>query len=172
MTRLEAVAIARTWNRTDYVLSGRIKGNRLNSRGSRGGGVDCATLLTEYMIEIGVTTEAKLIEVGFYKEGGISHAYSQDWFCHTDVQHYLRTMLKLSKLIAETVCRKGEKAQPGDIVLFRAVGSKNYNHGAIVTKWPFGMHAQYDGVREVDLSSNIITAYRPMDIFSPFEETQ
>lgn len=158
-TRAESVLVARSWIPTPYVLSGRIKH----------AGIDCGTLLSEYLIEIGAATEQQMIDVGFYKENGVSHSYSQDWFCHTDVQHYLRTMMKLSKLIAETVCRKGEKVRPGDVLLFRAVGSKNYNHGAIATKWPFGIHAQYDGVREVDLTSNIITAFRPMDIFSPFE---
>ena len=38
--RPEAVAIARSWIRTPYVMGGRIKG----------AGCDCATLLSEYLI--------------------------------------------------------------------------------------------------------------------------
>ena len=160
-TRTQALVIARSWAhpRTPYVMAGRIKG----------AGCDCATLLSEYLIEIGAATEQEMVDIGFYKGVGLSHGYSPDWFCHTGTQAYLRGLMKFGKLVAETVCRKCEHPQPGDLVLFRAVKSRIYNHGAIVTRWPFGIHAQYDGVREVDLSSNIITAYRPMDIFDPFE---
>ena len=78
--------------------------------------------------------------------------------------------MKFGKLVAETVCRQGEKAEPGDLVLFRVAGSRVFNHGAIVTHWPFGVHAQHDGVREVDLSSNPLTGFRMMEIFDPFGE--
>jgi cell wall-associated NlpC family hydrolase len=157
-TRAEAVVIARSWLRTPYVLGGRIKGS----------GVDCATTLAEYLIEIGAATEAQLVEIGFYRDGGVSHSYSSDWFCHTSSQIYLRNLMRYGKLVAETVCRGGVEAQPGDLVLFRVVQSRLYNHGAIVTEWPRGIHAQHDGVREVDLSSHPLTAFHPMDIFDPF----
>jgi cell wall-associated NlpC family hydrolase len=71
-------------------------------------------------------------------------------------------------LLAETKCRPAEKAQPGDLVLFRAVKSKLYNHGAIVTAWPWGIHA-YDGkVRESNLATHRLTGWRDMAIFDPF----
>jgi hypothetical protein len=60
-SRTEALAIARSYIGTPYVLGGRVKG----------AGVDCATLLAEYLMEIGATTEAELIEAGFYREGGV-----------------------------------------------------------------------------------------------------
>lgn len=159
LNRRAAVAIARTWLKTPYVLGGRVKG----------AGCDCATILAEYLIEIGATTEAQLIEIGFYREGGVSHSFSSDWFCHATVEHYLRSLMHFGKLVAETICRPGVKAQPGDLVLFKVVNSKRYNHGAIVTAWPKGIAAVHQGVREVDLSGHALTAYRQMDVFDPFE---
>lgn len=160
MSRRAAVAIARSWLRTPYVLGGRVKG----------AGCDCATLLAEYLIEIGATTEAALIEIGFYREGGTSHRFSSDWFCHSSTEHYLRGLMHFGKLVAETICRQGAQAQPGDLVLFRVVNSKRYNHGAIVTVWPNGIAAVGEGVREVNLTGHSLTAYRQMDVFDPFEK--
>lgn len=158
MSRTQAVAIARTWVGTPYVLQGRVKG----------AGCDCATLLAEYLIEIGASTEAQLIELGFYREGGASHSFSSDWFCHATKEQYLRSLMHFGRLVAETICRPGVKAQPGDLVLFRVAGSKRYNHGAIVTCWPKGIAAVHQGVREVDLASHKLTAYREMEVFDPF----
>lgn len=149
-TREEAIEVARAWLGTPYVLKGRIKG----------AGCDCGTLLAEYLIEIGATTAEELGDLGLY---------SHDWFCNTSDERYLRNVLRFARLVAETICRPGVEAQPGDLVLFRVVGSKIYNHGAIVTAWPYGIHAQCDGgVRRVDLTSHYLTAYQQMDIFDPF----
>jgi cell wall-associated NlpC family hydrolase len=158
-SRTEALAIARSYIGTPYVLGGRVKG----------AGVDCATLLAEYLMEIGATTEAELIEAGFYREGGVGHSFSHDWFCHTERQEYLRGLMMFGKLVAETVCRPGLQPQPGDLVLFRAVGSKRFNHGAIVMAWPRGIHACDGVVRESNLVSHRLTGYKQMDIFDPFE---
>jgi cell wall-associated NlpC family hydrolase len=149
-TRTEAIAIARTWLGTPYVLRGHIKG----------AGCDCGTLLAEYLIEINATTREKLGALGLY---------SDDWFCNTKDERYLRQMLRFCTLAADIICRPGAQALPGDLVLFRVVGSPVCNHGAIVTAWPRGIHAQYDGVREVDLTSHGLTAYRQMKVFNPFE---
>ena len=151
--RAQAVAVARTWLRTPYVLGGRIKG----------AGCDCATLLAEYLIEIGMASNAELEDLGFY---------SHDWFCHTSSERYLRGLMRFGTLVAETICREGEQAQPGDIALFRVAGSKVYNHGAIVTSWPMGIHAQHDGVHESNLASHRLTGHRQMDIFNPFERPE
>ena len=148
-TRAEAVLIARTWLETPYILGGRLKG----------AGCDCGSLLAEYLIEIERATQAELQDLGFY---------TQDWFCHTKSEWYLRQLLQYGLLVAETKCRPAEKAQPGDLVLFRAVKSKLYNHGAIVTAWPWGIHA-YDGkVRESNLATHRLTGWRDMAIFDPF----
>lgn len=160
MTRPQAVAIARSFLGTRYVLGGRRKG----------AGLDCATLLSEYLIEIGRTTEAALIEIGFYREGGAGHSFSHDWFCHSTREEYLRGLMHFGKLVAETVCRPSAIPQPGDLVLFRVVGSERFNHGAIVTAWPRGIHAVSEGVREDNLAQHRLTAFRQMDVFAPFAE--
>ena len=88
-TATEALEVARSYLGTPYVLGGRRKG----------AGVDCATLLGEYLIEIGRTTEAALIEAGFYRECGAGHSYSHDWFLHTTRQDYLRGIMMFGKLV-------------------------------------------------------------------------
>jgi cell wall-associated NlpC family hydrolase len=148
-SRSEAVQIARGYLGTPYVLGGRLKG----------AGVDCGTLLGLYLIDIGVVTDALWERVGLY---------SHDWFQHASRERYLRALLELGKLTSEFVCRTDAVAQPGDLVLFRVVGSKLFNHGAIVTAWPRGIHAQADGVREVNLVTHRLTGYKPICVFDPF----
>ena len=148
-TRAEAVEIAHSWLGTPYVLGGRIKG----------AGCDCATLLAEYLLELGRATEAELRDLGFY---------SHDWFCHTSNERYLRRLMEYGALVAQTKCRPGEKAQPGDLVLFKTVRSPLYNHGAIVTAWPWGIHAADGQVRTSDLTAHRLTGWREMAIFDPF----
>ena len=162
MTRAQAVLVARSFLGTPYVLGGRLKG----------AGVDCATLLGEYLIEIGRTTEQELIAAGFYRPGGGGHPFSGDWFLHTSREEYLRGLMLFGKLVAESLCRPAVAAQPGDLALFRSPNSKRFNHGAIVTSWPFGIHAAIEGVREVDLTTNRLTGFRPMEIFDPFAKME
>lgn len=157
-TATEALEVARSYLGTPYVLGGRRKG----------AGVDCATLLGEYLIEIGRTTEAALIEAGFYRECGAGHTYSHDWFLHTTRQDYLRGIMMFGKLVAETICRPGGEPAPGFIALFRSVNSERFNHGAIVTCWPHGIHAADGKVQETNLAAHRLTAYRPVDLFDPF----
>ncbi len=147
--RSEAVAAARGWLGTPYVLGGRV----------RGAGCDCGTLLAEYLIEIGAATREELGELGLY---------SHDWFCHAERERYMLRLLRHARLTAETVCRGAAQAEPGDLVLFRVAGSRVFNHGAIVTAWPRGVHAESDGVREADLVRHPLTSFATMEIFSPF----
>lgn len=150
ISRAEAPAIARSYIGTPYVLGGRLKG----------AGCDCATLLGMYLVEIGAVDEAELwASVGLY---------SHDWFLHTSRERYLRQLTRLASLTAEFVCRVDAPAKSGDLVIFRAVRSKVFNHGAIVTGWPHGVHACPDGVREVNLTAHRLTAFKPMDVFDPF----
>jgi cell wall-associated NlpC family hydrolase len=149
LDRSQAVAVARTWIRTPYVLGGRVKG----------AGCDCATVLAEYLIEIGAVEQKELVDLGLY---------SGDWFHHTTSERYLRGLMRFGKMASETICRGRADAQPGDLVLFKVAGSKVYNHGAIVTAWPRGIHAQAEGVREVNLAAHHLTGFRIMDVFDPF----
>ena len=162
-SRVEAIAIARTYLETPYVLGARVKG----------AGLDCGTLLAEYLIEIGATTEAALIDAGFYKAGGGGHSFSHDWFCHASSEEYLRGLMIFGKLVAETICRPtNESPQPGELVLFRCANSKFFNHGAIVTAWPRGIHACDGKVRESNLVAHRLTGYKQMDVFDPFQSRE
>jgi cell wall-associated NlpC family hydrolase len=75
--------------------------------------------------------------------------------------------MKFGTLIAEGM-RQGAHPQPGDLALFKVVRSKVYNHGAIVTEWPMGVHAGCDGVREINLATHPLTSFRVMAVLDPF----
>ena len=147
--RGQAVVIARSFLGTPYVLGGRLKG----------AGVDCATLLGLYLVEIGVAPADLFSSVGGYRH---------DWFLHDPTERYLRGLVRFGFLAAQTLCRSDAAAQPGDLALFRVVNSKVFNHGAIVTGWPHGIHAGADGVREISLTTHRLTAFKPMEVFDPF----
>jgi cell wall-associated NlpC family hydrolase len=153
MTRPEAVSVARSWKGTPYVLQARIKG----------AGCDCGTLLAEYLIEITAARRADLEDLG---------VYSHDWFCHASSERYLLRLVRHARKTAETICRGTPDAQPGNIVLFRTVGSRFFNHGAIVTAWPLGMHAIHPQVTESNLLSHHLTGFHEMAIFDPFGSNQ
>lgn len=149
LSRPDAVAAARSWQGTPYVLQARVKG----------AGCDCATLLAEYLIEIGAATRGELADLGLY---------SHDWFCHVSSERYLMRLLRHARKTAEVICRGTPDAKPGNLVLFRSVGSLVYNHGAIVTAWPLGVHAVAPKVTESNLTQHHLTGYREMAIFDPF----
>ena len=152
-TRTEAVAIARSFIGTPYVLGGRLKG----------AGLDCATLLGCYLIEIGAAPPTLLNSL---------KTYHHDWFLHEANERYLRGLVRFGFEAAHSLCRADAEAQPADLVLFRVVRSRVFNHGAIVTAWPHGVHAGADGVREVNLASHRLTAYKPMEVFDPFAKME
>jgi cell wall-associated NlpC family hydrolase len=152
-TRAEAVEIARSWIGTPYVLGGRIKG----------AGVDCAMLLAEYLIEIGAATRDE-------EQRDPVPVYAADWFHHTTEERYKFRLLRHAQEIAEAICIGTPAARPGDLVLFRVAESRVFNHGAIVTAWPRGIHALEERVQEVDLANHAVMAHRAMAVFSPWKE--
>lgn len=159
MTRGEAVAIARSWLGTPYHLRARIKGV----------GCDCATLIAEYLIEAGF---AEREELGMY---------SQDWFCHAGDERYLVALMRHARpalsraagpVSVQARCMgTPPETQPGNVALFRVARSKRYNHAAIITRWPMGIHANTETVAEVDLTQNEMTAFQEMAIFDPFRSS-
>lgn len=151
MTRLEAVAVARTWIATPYVLHGRVKG----------AGADCATFLAEVLIECGIVKRPDVENFGFY---------SHDWFLHCSDERYLLQVVRHARRIAELAGPKAKKPMPGCIALYRVGKTKVFNHGAFITNWPFGIHAQKNGVREVNLQQSSLTQAAIMELFDPFEE--
>ncbi len=146
LDRQSAVAVARSWVGTPYVLGARI----------RGLGCDCATIIAEYLIQCGI---AKREDLG---------VYSHDWFCHAADERYMLRLLHHAKKTLETVARPGVKASPGSIALFRVAGSHVFNHGAIVAQWPKVIHAVHPAVEETDATSHWLTSYQQVAIFDPW----
>lgn len=144
MTRAEAVAVALSWEGTPYVTGARVKG----------AGIDCATFLAEYLIEIGAAPAIELF------------VYAQDWFCNTEKELYFDELSKYATCVWEGRCLGTPPAQPGDIVLFRVAKSRLYNHGAIITGWPRALHAfESEGVRESRPALHPLTAHMEMAVF-------
>lgn len=146
LSREAAVDVARAWRGTPYVLGARVQRC----------GCDCATLLIAYLIAIGVASEQDFAELG---------AYSHDWFCNTSSERYMLHLLRFAKKKFEGICRPNVAAQPGDLVLFRVARSNIFNHGAIVTNWPKGIHAVHPKVEEVDLAAHWMTGHTEMEVF-------
>ena len=149
MTRIEAVAVARSFIGTPYILAGKIKG----------AGVDCATLISCYLIEIGACEPENFA------------IWSHDWFHHTTEERYKFALLKHARQLVETIAIGTPNAQPGDLILFKVAKSRVYNHGAIVTSWPMGVHAFDVHVSEVNLVTHALTSHSRMAIFTPWSDT-
>ena len=115
-------------------------------------------LLLCYLEEIGVPVSE---DVGIW---------SHDWFHHATEERYKLSLLRHARQIAEGVAYGTSKAQPGDMVLMRVAKSRVFNHGAIVTKWPMGIHAFDKKVSEVNLVTHATTAHAEMAVFSPWSD--
>jgi cell wall-associated NlpC family hydrolase len=156
LNRVEAAALAESWNGTPYARGGRIKGSE--------GGVDCGTLLAEYLVGIGrcpVSEMDQLIEeLGFL---------SNDWFCHAAVEKYMKALEKYAAKKWEGVCVGTPPALPGDIAMYRVVDSELFNHGSIIVSWPYAMHAFDKRVAKTRPRLHPLTANMPMALFDPFQ---
>lgn len=121
--RRAVMLAARSWCNTPYRHRARIKGH----------GVDCGMILIE------VFAEAGLIE-SF--DPGI---YTRDWYFHRNEEKYLSIMEKLTgppiRDNTHLVEWKTEGYKPlmGDILIWRV--GRTYSHSAIVTEWPYVVHA-------------------------------
>jgi len=155
MNREQAAEYALTWEGTPYYRAGRIKGP--------GGGADCGTLLAGYLVGIGRVSpgemEALLDDLGFLHN---------DWFCHADTEKYLDALTKYAAPRWLGICRGTPPAQPGDIALYRVVGSKRFNHGSIILGWPRALHAFQQRVAIARPSLHPLTAHAEMAIFDPW----
>lgn len=152
--RDQVVAEARTWLLTPYHKNGRLKGV----------GVDCATLLFCVYQACGLIPQGS---EGIFDDERIVPV-GQDWFCNTTEERYMRLVLKYARKVAESVCYPCLKALPGNLVLTRAVGSKVYNHGGLVTEWPKIIHAADPWVSEVDGSSDCLWDHQVVLILDPW----
>lgn len=115
--------IARTWNGTPYRHRAAV----------RGSGVDCARILIE------VYAEAGLIER--FDPG----KYTRDWHLHRNEERYLQTVesftgppIREDPTINDWIA-EGYKPLTADILVWRV--GRTFSHSAIVTDWPFVIHA-------------------------------
>ena len=147
VARERAIELARSWKGTPYVMRGRVKG----------AGVDCGTLLLEYLIEIGAAEREDI------------PLYAGDWFCHTTDERYMRHLLKYARKIVEGICCGTPDAAPGNLILFKSHHNADlFIHGAIVLNWPRVLHAEYCGVHESTATSHTLMAFKPFAIFDPW----
>lgn len=111
--RAAVVSEAISWQRTPYHHHAAVKG----------AGIDCAYLLLEVYVGAG------LIER--FDPG----PYPPDWMMHRDEERYLATIERFAKRRLP----EGEAPQPGDVAVWRF--GRCFSHGAIVTHWPYAIHA-------------------------------
>lgn len=85
----------------------------------KGGGVDCAWLLIEVFAATGMIERFDPGE------------YPLDWMMHRDDERYLGWVERHACEVLTPL--------PGDIAVWRF--GRTFSHGAIVTEWPFVIHA-------------------------------
>jgi NlpC/P60 family putative phage cell wall peptidase len=146
-TRTQVVAEARSWLLTPYKQRAQLKGI----------GCDCATLLYCVMRDTGLIEPEDL------------PLFSSDWWAHTTEEKYLQQMLRHAGKVAEAVCSPSLNPEPGNIILGKTAGAHVYNHGAIITSWPMGVHAVKPHVMEVDLTKDPMWIMKAVAIFDPFQ---
>lgn len=110
--RAAIVREALAWVGTPYLSNAMVQG--------KAGGTDCVMLL-----------------VGVYKKVGLipdidPRPYSPTWHVHRNEEMYMKGILTYAKEIAGPPL-------PADLVMFKI--GKLFAHGAIVTAWPWVVHA-------------------------------
>lgn len=141
--------IARSWVGTPYQHRAAL----------RGVGVDCARILIEVYAEAGL--------IAPFDPG----KYSRDWHLHRNEEVYLQTVESYagSPVKDNTSIHlwkdEGYKPLTGDMILWRV--GRTYSHSAIVTDWPFVVHASAPSgiVEEVSVIGTPIYK-RPAKVYS------
>jgi cell wall-associated NlpC family hydrolase len=123
-----------------------------------GEGVDCVQLLVQSF------SGAGLIDVPQIER------YSIDWHMHRNEEKYLDGIEQYASLIdaSESPLELRDTdfyVKPADILVFRV--GRTFSHGAIVTSWPFIIHAYQPSniVEEVDVRHTPMS-HRPVRIYS------
>lgn len=149
-SRRSVVDEARSWLNTPYVLRGRVKG----------AGCDCFTFIAETMIATKMFRPDDL------------PVYAGDWFCHITEERYLFMLMRYATKTFEGQAFANSPIEPGNVVSVHAAGvdSRVYNHGAIVTKWPMGIHSIDPCVQEIDLSRDPMWAWQQVKVFDPWRK--
>jgi cell wall-associated NlpC family hydrolase len=144
--RTAIVDEALTWLRTPYLLRGRVKG----------AGCDCGSFLMCVAVALGLMGDAEL---------GVYH--SDCWMNWTS-EEYLKKVLAVTAKVLESISYRtgaGFPLAPGTLVLTRAAGSKYFNHGGIVVKWPQIIHAVVPCVELADATTHHLWTYKTIAAF-------
>lgn len=137
------VAEARSWLRTPYRVRGMVKG----------AGCDCGSFLMAVGIACGFIAPEQL------------EVYSVDCWAHWSDEKYLKRVMLHAIKVLDGVAYRSTKIEPGCFVLSQAVGCARFNHGGIVTRWPFLVHAVNPEVEETDATKHFLWAYKQIAVF-------
>jgi cell wall-associated NlpC family hydrolase len=148
--RASIVTEALSWIDTPYHLGSRIKGV----------GIDCATLILQVMVNVGIFTDERLGQ------------YGHDWWLHATEEKYAISVLRHAKKVLEGICYRSTRVEPGNIILGRVQQSKRLNHGAIVIKYPMAVHALSPCVTLIDITTDAMWAYQPIEIYDPLQKAE
>ena len=125
------VAETETWIGTPYRGWSRI----------RGAGVDCGMLLASVFINCGYLPE----DIDLPKD------YPLYIGQHRESSAYVDLVLQYFREIPES------EVLPGDVVVWKLIGSKAYCHAAIIKSWPdYCIHAYGKEVTAVDAKSRLL----------------
>lgn len=141
--------IARSWKGTPYRHRAAIKGS----------GVDCARILIEVYAEAGL--------IDHFDPG----KYTRDWHLHRGEELYRQNIERVAgppireDTTIEQMMAEGYEPLTGDILVWRV--GRCYSHGAIVTEWPFVLHASAPSliVEEVEVAHTPVYK-RPVLVYS------
>lgn len=146
--RQSVVAEARRWIGTPYHHRAALLGV----------GVDCARLLLEAFAGAGL--------IDYFEPD----TYSSDWHLHRGEERYLQTIERYATQInidESPIQSRMETffAEPGDLLMWQV--GRTFSHSAIVTEWPFIIHAYLPSsiVEEVSVLHTPM-AERPVKLYS------
>ena len=148
--RMMVIQEAKSWINTPYIKMGRVKG----------AGADCFSWISETFIACGIMTREQM------------PTYGHDWWAHTDMEHYIFRVARFATKIAELAPYKNADIKPATVILARLAGSKVYNHGALVTKWPRAIHAIQPCVAEIDVTRNEYWIGKRIAVFDPWRKQE
>lgn len=141
---------AHSWVATPYHHRARVKG----------AGVDCGQLIIAIHVEAGLVTD---FDTGFYTSDWHLHRYEDKYleFVEAHLARFDDSDASVDRRIFDNA---SFELPAGAVVVFRV--GRTYSHGALVTRWPFIIHAYLPSgiVEEVSILHTPM-ARRPMRVY-------
>jgi cell wall-associated NlpC family hydrolase len=148
ITRQEVVKEALSWLKTPYALGQMVKG----------AGIDCVTFLYAVYRACGIVSG----------DDPLTERYSHDWFKNTNTERYALGAFRHAHKVAEGICNRSLKPEPGNLILAKAAQSKVFNHGGIIIKWPQIIHAVDPEVELTCVMNHGLWSYREVVVLDPW----